>query len=278
MENALKKRLIILSDYGLDDAVALVYLLQNRSLFDGIDIVTVAGNSSAECSFANCEKLLCDFFHADPSQNTKTQNIKIIRTKREGQFYECLPSIHGNDHMGDILTAREHSFDIVEFDDYIKNVANNAIVLSLGPCTLTNPIIEKSGTSDIVVMAGMVGAEPNFRGMEFNQALDDKAYNKTLLYSPVVATLDSCRAENFNLAKYKFASDSLLARLTNKAIELATARHMDNSYIYDLIASLYLTNSEIFKAEKVFDKWGNSFMQLKVTGDFSLYEHLKKIV
>lgn len=264
-----KERLIILSDYGLDDAVALVYLLEHKDKFDGIDIVCVAGNCSALTSLTNAKKLLANF------KGSKV-GIRLIDTTAQKQVDVVLPSIHGNDSMGDLYTNTEHGVTLITYDEYKKCLPKSATVLSLGVLTITVDLIPRLKNYKLVTMAGVVDEEPNYEGMEFNQALDVDAYNESLKYDCVVATLDTCRANNFNLGNYSNSDSGLFASLVNKSIELANARHMGRCFIYDFITALYLINPQMFICANVQDKWGNTVPQLKLCDNsFVLAEYIK---
>lgn len=251
-----KAKLVILSDYGLDDACAGVYCLQNKQLFDGIDIVAIAGNTSAENSLANAKKLLANY------EGDKT-DVRLVDTTAVPQAYSHLPSIHGNDGMGDLLSVGDSDVPLVPYDDFFSALNEKPFILfSLGPCTLTLQILQNYTPVQTVLMAGLLQAEPNYNGMEFNQALDVSAYNACLTYPHVVATLDTCRVPAFNLAGKRRGDNSLLSRLINRAEELAEARHPKNCYIYDYIAALYLTKPKNFAILQQKDRWGNVLSNL----------------
>lgn len=253
------KKLIILSDYGLDDAVAGAYLLGTKNAFEKIFIVAVAGNVSAEVSLNNARKLL-DASGADESR------VTLVRTDEKEQKFAVLPEVHGGDGMGDLITE-SGNFPYIEFPEFLSALSGSGkdyVVLSLGPLTVTETLMKKLPEAELVIMAGVVGEKPNFHGMEFNQALDPQAYKNCLLYPHVIATLDTCRDAAFNLAGHRFAETSLIKKLINRAVALAEARHGDNAFIYDFIASLYLTHENIFSVVPASDEWGNRLGELKL--------------
>ncbi len=263
-----KQRLVILSDYGLDDAVAGAYLLSRADMFCAVDIVAVAGNVSAQKSLFNAKKLVS----AAGAENKK---VVIVDTCDIAQHGTDLPSIHGADGMGDLFDGSiiKSGLNIVPYNKFFKSLSDGFILLSLGPLTLTEQILKKFKPSLTLIMAGMVDEVPNFNGMEFNQALDAQSYNNCLKFDHVAATLDTCRDPAFNLAGKRFEENCLMNKFINRAIALAEARHPDNSYIYDFIASLYLTEPKLFKTERVTDKWGNTLSQLKIDNkNFKLCE------
>lgn len=54
----MNKRYVLLCDYGLDDAVATLYLLNNSLKGDRFDIMPVGGNSEVNAAYVNAQKLL----------------------------------------------------------------------------------------------------------------------------------------------------------------------------------------------------------------------------
>ena len=255
----MKKTLIILSDYGLDDAVAGAYLFGRKDLFGKIFVVAVAGNVSAETSLNNARKLL-------DAAGVGKDFVTLVRTDEKEQKFAVLPEVHGGDGMGDLIEKRGE-YPYIEFGSFLSSLTpdgENYTVLSLGPLTVTKKIMEKLPRSQLVIMAGVVKENPNFHGMEFNQALDPESYAECLRYPHVAATLDTCRADAFNLAGCRLGENKLIKKLINRAVSLAEARHSDNAFIYDFIASLYLTDPEIFDVVPVVDQWGNTVNELKV--------------
>ena len=118
------RRLIILSDYGLDDAVATAHVFERREQFSTIDIVTVAGNVSADTSRRNAEKLLSNL-DADLS------HVRIVDTAAVPQHFSQLPSIHGNDGMGDLLSLRPHAIPVISYAEFVEDLPTRPTVLSL---------------------------------------------------------------------------------------------------------------------------------------------------
>ena len=268
------KKLIILSDYGLDDAVAGAYLFDKKELFEKIYVVAVAGNVSADVSLENASKLLC-------AANADREFITLVRTQETHQAFAVLPQVHGGDGMGDLINE-VGDYPYISYGDFTASLAGTGqdyTVLSLGPLTVTQKLMELIPKARLVIMAGVSKEKPNFNGMEFNQALDAKAFSACAeKYPHAMATLDPCRAAAFNLALCKLPEDKLIKRLINRAVSLATARHGDNAFIYDFIASLYLTHPQIFSVEKTKSICGDGIFQLKLTDrSFSLKKFVEKL-
>lgn len=284
-------KVIIFSDYGLDDAVAAAYLLKTCKC-KSIDIVAIAGNTTAENSLNNAVKLL----HNSSKCEAK---ITLVDTTDEPQNYAHLPSIHGNDGMGDLFSDVEYPKDTIKFDKWLASIDPDSkpTIVSLGPATLVVPLIKKlnlfkdknsnnslennidtnidnniniKSKSNILMMGHNIDHEPNYMGEEFNFALDIENFEWCLKNTDcVVATLDTCRASTFNLAGKHALSDDLFAKLLNKSIHLATLRHSDNAYIYDYIAVRYLTTDEFEIVDKL-DKRGNNVRMLNVKQEVDL--------
>lgn len=246
--------LVILSDYGLDDAVALTHILANREKFGRIDVVAVAGNTSAENSLANAKKLLAQL---------PGSGVRLVDTTAVQQPWSHLPSIHGRDGMGDLFAAAEPDVPVIPYATWLADAGRPYTLLSLGPCTLTADILGRFGPRPLVIMAGLVRAAPNYKGYEFNHELDKDAFARTVKYPHVIATLDTCRTPRFNRIGRRTAGVTVMDRLINRAIDLAAARHPDNCYIYDWVAAEYCTDPDSFAVSPAVDPWGNRLNQLE---------------
>lgn len=271
----MKKRLVILSDYGLDDAVATLHLLENAHLFSGIDIVAIAGNTDKETSFKNAIKLLANF-------DGDILDVSLVSTFELNQPFATLPSIHGQDGMGDLLSycsideLKKQKTEVLSYSVWIAGLkAKNILVVSNGPCTVTKHMLNSLGAFSMVLMAGMVNAEANYNGYEFNQALDVENFDAVVKFPHAIATLDSVRVKSFNLAGYKLEETSLKNKLINRAINFATKRHKDNCYIYDYLAAIFITNPEYFSLVDVKDKWGNKLTEIKVKEGINLLKEME---
>lgn len=248
----------VLCDYGLDDACATIYLLDNAETGDCFDILPIGGNSEVNVAHRNALTLVAEY----EKSGKKIDNIRIIDTRALTQPWAKLPSIHGEDGMGDIFMPQTPSVPVIGFSEWLKEENEPLYVVSLGPCTVTEIIMKSKRTEKLLIMGGCVAEEPNFHGYEFNHYLDIPAFNACTRYPHVAATLDSCRDPGFNLAGKRFTDGSLLSRLLNRSIELAEARHPDNCYVYDYIAVHYAVNPKDFTTTKAVDREGNDLCEL----------------
>lgn len=247
-----EKRLAVFSDYGLDDACATLYLLEHRENYERIDIVPIGGNVHALEALRNARKLLC----AARDWGISMEGLAIVDTTDRYQKFCNLPSIHGRDGMGDIL--RDVNFSPVpeiKFDEWTQQIGEGYEILSLGPCTMVEHTLAESRalpSGRIFIMGGCVDEEPNFNGREFNDGVDHRAYLATIRRPHLIATLDTCRIPSFNLAGGRENRGKLLDKFVNRSIELATARHPENCYIYDYIAVYAMLNPDKFDVERIF--------------------------
>jgi hypothetical protein len=177
--------------------------------------------------------------------------------------------------MGDLFTAESFDGETLKYRDYLKRLPPRPLILSLGPCTVSSDLLRFAVEPELIMMAGCVKAGPNYKGLEFNQALDVNAYNAQVGYPHALAALDTARVPGFNLAAARFRRKGLLFTLLNRAVELAEKRHKDNSYVYDLIAALYLIIPDIFSVISTTDTLGNSVNLLSLEdGAFRLSDYL----
>ena len=164
-----------------------------------------------------------------------------------------LPSVHGIDGMGDLLTLKPCKIPELKYEKWLdeiigyKKSGGKVILVSLGPCTVTQIILERLTPDTFLIMGGLTKAKPNHEGYEFNHYLDKPAFVHCAGRSDAItATLDTCRHPRFNLINGRKSGSTLLEKLINRAIDLAAARHPDNSYIYDYITVHYLTHPDAF--------------------------------
>jgi inosine-uridine nucleoside N-ribohydrolase len=167
--------------------------------------------------------------------------------------------------MGDLFECALSGLPISTYSVWLENFEpQNVDIASLGPATLVPKVVKHLGSSNcnVLLMGHLIKSVPNFKGEEFNFVLDIPNFEWCLKNTDcVVATLDTCRADTFNLAGKFAKGDSIFAKLLNTSIQFAQARHLDNAFVYDYIAVRYFVNKE-FNTECVVDKRGNAFNQL----------------
>ena len=228
--------LILLCDYGLDDAVATVALLKNKDMFERFDVLAVGGNVPERAAFDNAVRLL-SVYDGDNS------GVRIVDPSEIEQPSAYLADIHGGDGMGSLFEMpQESDVPIIKFDDWIKTVsAEDSIIVSLGPCTVTEIILQKLGECPLLLMGGHVKAEPNYNGFEFNYGINPPAFAACFKYPHTVATLDTCHIDRLDFYNENPLTDPLMRVMVDKIRELDKKRGFELTCVYDYIAdSAYL--------------------------------------
>ncbi|MBP3692482.1 MAG: nucleoside hydrolase [Clostridia bacterium] len=254
--------LILLCDYGLDDAVATVALLKNKDMFERFDILAVGGNVPERAAFDNAVRLL-SVYEGDKS------NVQLVDTSEIEQPAEYLADIHGGDGMGSLFELPPSSdVPIVKFCDWIKTVSGeDSIVVSLGPCTVTEIIMQRIGKCPLLLMGGHVKAEPNYKGFEFNYGINPPAFAACFKYPHTVATLDTCHIDRLDFYKENPMSDPLMRIMVDKIRELDKKRGFELTCVYDYIAVCSLIYPERYTVKTVTDPFGNVINQLEYVSD-----------
>ncbi|MCH5164890.1 MAG: nucleoside hydrolase [Clostridiales bacterium] len=253
-------RIIMFCDYGLDDAIATLHILEHSDMFEYIDIVPIGGNVNVQTAYRNAHALL-SAASADKSK------VRIVDTRKIPQSAADIPDVHGKDGIGDVLDHKEADIPIIDFDSFKNELKSKAMphrdcVLSLGPCTL--PILLGYTPFCTVLMGGTNKEQPNYGKYEFNEAMDVAAFEAFAKTATAVATLDTCHDKKFD-----FDSFTMRCELANKLIEqylsLCKSRSATTA-IYDYVAALAVTDPELFEAERIERADGVQFNELIYLG------------
>lgn len=256
MNNYIADHLIVLCDYGLDDAIATLHLFENHEKFGKIDIIAIAGNLSAQVSLKNL-RTLAALSHLPEGKLT------IVETCSLEQPCENLTFVHGNDGMGDLISPLTDSTPVIPFEEYIESLESCDILLSLGPMTVTSLILDKIEPRRFIFMAGCVNGTPNYHGYEFNHGVNPDAFARCVKHRHEGILLDSIHPF-FDLNGKEISPDSYGNRLSLRYRDFCNANGEQGSYVWDDIAVYYLLNSEKFYCRELTDKWGNKITCLKL--------------
>jgi len=256
-----KNKIALLCDYGLDDAIATLYLFKYADRFEQIDIVPVAGNFPLDITYINAKRVLS----AIPSLPS---NIRIVNTQSIKQNCEAIFDIHGNDGMGDIFPA-EHkdSFTEITYEEWVSKIDSDYTVISLGPCTVTADILARKPQIELILMAGNISEEPNYNGYEFNHGINPEAFAFTVKHPHVVATLDTCHNPLCNLNNISFSQEGAFGDAIARYKALSNSRNEQICSIYDMMSIVYLVSPERFDVKEMTDPQGNKLNVLVYTDD-----------
>lgn len=255
MKSIKYKKIILICDYGLDDAAATSYILEHYDYFDSIDIIPIAGNMPIDVSFKNAMRIL-------NSLDFLPTNVRLIDSSSIPQFEENLTDIHGNDGIGDFLPKKIHSLiNAIDFDVWLKTVSEDYLIISLGPCTVPERILQHIDLP-LLIMGGNISETPNYNGYEFNQGMDIQAFESCVKHQHIIATLDSCHNPYCDFYKIDINNNKLSSCFIRRSVELSRARNEKSAYIYDLITVMYLFKPEKFVIRQCLDKDGNNLSVL----------------
>lgn len=249
------KRLIVMCDYGLDDAIATLRLLKERPDLP-LDVVAIGGNFSAEISLLNAKKLL-SVVGADP------KTVRLVDTTAEPQCYERVCQIHGQDGMGDCIFG-EAEYPSLEFSKWISDVEEGDDLLCLGPMTLCEQILSRIGRGRFVFMGGCVDEIANYNGYEFNHGINPDAFSRCVKRPHYAITLDvACPALD--------VSDRVLGgTLIEKMTAIYRSHCLENGeigcYVWDEIAVDAYLFPDCFVYEEQIDSFGNRLTVARFVG------------
>lgn len=251
-------RITVFCDYGLDDAIATLHILDNADMFGAIDIVPVGGNVDVFTAYRNAHTLLA-------AAGADGSKVRIVDTREIVQGSADIPDVHGVDGIGDVLKAAQSGLTVVKFDEYKAELTECAVphrdcVLSLGPCTVPNMLGYVPFCT--IVMGGTTKEPPNYGGYEFNEALDLKAFKALAFDATAVATLDTCHNAGIDFAD--IGKTELARKMINRYIELCKARNAPVA-VYDYVAALAVTHPQLFSAQRIRRSDGVEYNELSLS-------------
>ena len=157
----MSKKYVLMCDYGLDDAAATAFVLDNREAGDSVDVMPIGGNSEKSVAYRNGQTLLARY-------EGSLDGVRVVDTREEEQPFANLPSIHGEDGMGDIGLV-PHRLKIGEGNGVIRMLEalkasepGEIDIIALGPLTnlalairLDKEAVKKAGRIVCMGSAGL---------------------------------------------------------------------------------------------------------------------------
>jgi len=259
-------KLALLCDYGLDDAIATLFILRQSQFVEKVDILPIAGNMFLKTAQVNARRLV-------KAADTDIP-VQLVDTSCIPQNGMNLTFIHGNDGMGDVLPVDCPDLPMKDFHKWLKDLPEDEIILSLGPATVAEKILEAVGDRTLYAMGGNLREPPNQENYEFNHFMDKKAFADMVRRPHLIATLDTCNRPLLDFERYRPVGDTLFDGLIMRYNELCRSRG-DGCYIYDLVACNAVLHPELFTAEFDTDPDGNCLHVLKFIGENPLYTYWK---
>jgi len=257
-------RIIIDTDPGTDDAVAILIALAHFIDEEILGITTVAGNVGVKVGTTNALRIL---------EQAGRNNIKVFEGESAPLKRELLTAewVHGTDGLGGVPfpapSKTEEDQDAVTFlKDTISNSEEKVTLCVLGPMTnigkaiLEMPEIVKN-IDQIIFMGGSATGGNTTPAAEFNILVDPDATH-IVLHSGVKLVMmgldvthqaisTSNRIKNISDTKTKTSEllVGLMSRLAN--LEIVKKKFPDGTPVHDAFVTAYLVDNSLTKGNFV---------------------------
>lgn len=247
----MKRKLIIDTDPGVDDALALMLAIKS-GLFDIAAITTVCGNGTIEAVTRNAGYILEHLGHPDiPLYSGATQPLsRPLHTS----------VVHGESFLGNVQpqgTAHLSGDAVEKIVEMIAANPDEVTLVALGPLTnIAHAILKEPQTmqriQEIVIMGGAIREPGNMnRVAEFNFFVDPEAAD-TVFRFPVQKTLvplDACNQVRLSLADFDAIPNTtvrdLVVAMAAPYIEnIAREEGIEAAPLYDPLTVFYLISPE----------------------------------
>ena len=251
-------KIIIDTDPGTDDAVAILIALAHFSDQEILGITTVAGNVGVKVGTTNALRIL---------EHAGRNNINVYEGESTPLKRELLTAewVHGTDGLGGVPFPQpsntEEDLDAVSFSkESISSSEEKVTLCVLGPMTnIGKALIEKPEISDnieqIIFMGGSAEGGNTTPAAEFNILVDPDA-TEIVLHSGIKlimmgldvthqAISTSDRIQNISETKTKTSEllVGLMSRLAN--LEIVKKKFPDGTPVHDAFVTAYLVDSSL---------------------------------
>jgi|TARA_B110000881_G_scaffold98582_1_gene86737 purine nucleosidase len=257
-------RIIIDTDPGTDDAVAILIALAHFSDEEILGITTVAGNVGVKVGTINALRVL---------EQAGRNNIKVYEGEKAPLKRDLVTAewVHGTDGLGGVPfpqpSKTEEDLDAVSFlKDAISNSAEKVTLCVLGPMTNIGKAISEmpeitKNIDQIVFMGGSATSGNTTPVAEFNILVDPDATHIVLQSGVklVMMGLDvthqaistSSRIQNISDTKTETAEllVGLMSRLAN--LEIVKKKFPDGTPVHDAFVTAYLVDNSLTKGNFV---------------------------
>ena len=251
-------RIIIDTDPGTDDAVAILIALAHYTDEEILGITTVAGNVGVKVGTTNALRVL---------EHAGRNNIKVYEGESAPLKRELLTAewVHGTDGLGGVPfpqpSKTEEELDAVSFlKDSISKSEEKVTLCVLGPMTNVAKAISekpeiKNNIEQIVFMGGSATSGNTTPAAEFNILVDPDATHIVLqsgvklvmmgldVTHQAISTAD--RIQNISNTKTKTAGllVGLMSRLAN--LEIVKKKFPDGTPVHDAFVTAFLVDDSL---------------------------------
>ena len=251
-------RIIIDTDPGTDDAVAILIALAHFTDQEILGITTVAGNVGVKVGTKNALRIL---------EHAGRNDIKVYEGESAPLERDLLTAewVHGTDGLGGVPfpepSKKEEQIDAVSFlKDSILNSEEKVTICVLGPMTnIGKALLEKpeivENIEQIVFMGGSATGGNTTPAAEFNILVDPEAADVVLHCGAklVMMGLDVTHQAISTSERIQNISDTttktsellvgLMSRLAN--LEIVKKKFPDGTPVHDAFVTAYLVDNSL---------------------------------
>ncbi|MEA5026463.1 MAG: nucleoside hydrolase [Erysipelotrichaceae bacterium] len=260
----MKRKIIIDTDPGIDDAYAILAALQNPDL-DVLGITCVCGNRGIDKVVANALKLT-QLIHKDtPVFIGASTNLRNLRNNTMEPI--TADKVHGSDGMGNVqLPYDEHNLSTEKAWDFIINTVSRypqeVEILALGPLTNLALAVEKNLSAmkllkNIYTMGGGINRGNITKYAEYNYYFDDLAAQSVFaalqddiaFYMIGLDATHSTRVDHNDLAFMRYEGGNVGQFISDITQVYGAMYYQNNGYlgavIHDVVTYLYMIDPTI---------------------------------
>lgn len=252
-----KEVVIIDTDPGIDDAMALMFAMNAKNIAISL-ITTVSGNVGIDNVTTNALRL--QHFLNKKIPVAKGATKPLVRNSKDAGDIHGSSGLSGFSHnqIDETLLVKEHAVDAM-YNDLMQR--EKTTIVALGPLTNIALLLQKypdviSKVERIIFMGGAIGRGNYGVYTEFNIGFDPEAA-QVVINSPIPKVMVGLEIGNQALLT---AEDMASIRQMSAMGEVfgslfdaySYSRHSDRLEIYDATAVGYLLKPDLFKGKDVF--------------------------
>ncbi len=248
-----KRRLIIDTDPGHDDALAIMMIEKSQKVFVEA-ITTVAGNSDIQNTTNNARYILDLIGSYTPLYSGEAKPLKRKLVQAD---------VHGSGGLEGVKVTKKVKLTgnaVEEITKLIKENPGEITILELGPCTNIAKafLLDRELSSlvkEIVIMGGAIRVPGNKnRVAEFNFFVDPEAAD-VVLKAPVkkiLVPLDVCNDISLTPKDFRVLRDTKIYNSVTAMVEayiqgIQKFEKTQGALMYDVLAGYYLINPGAYK-------------------------------
>jgi inosine-uridine nucleoside N-ribohydrolase len=251
--NTLKNKIIIDTDPGHDDALAIL-LLEKSGLFDIKAVTSVAGNSEITDTTNNARYILDLIESSTPLYSGARRPLKRELVHAEVHGVGGLAGAHIRKEEKLTYNASQKIIEIVRANPHQVSILVIGPQTNIAEAFLKDPALP-SLIKQLVIMGGAIEVAGNKNRVgEFNIFVDPEAADIVFRSSvkKVLITLDACNDIFLSLEDFEALQGSKLYKPIRDMMEpyikgIQTFEKTSGALMYDPLAAYYLINPDAYK-------------------------------